>query len=209
MVAPWVSPTSEIQGNCVFRSPSPPLLSMHTNLPTLGVYCALHARCAQSLYRTIPKVPPPRIQRTIKSLKHRLRTGMSVGHGVRYLLHSVPKPSPKLIGSQKVRSERKYSLDKAFVGQRGGGGISGSSRCRFWHCRKKPHDSAVPPWRPSLWCPYTQPQTSPQTHALCTAPAVAVAQLQRQVIAQSRVGLRDDMFDDHIESHVMPVHRGG
>ena len=34
-----------------------------------------------------------------------------------------PNPVPNSLGPKKLRSERKFSLDKAFVGQEGGGGM--------------------------------------------------------------------------------------
>ena len=56
-----------------------------------------------------------------KVLKSTVRTGMFVGHAVRYLINSVPKSGTQLFGSQNIRSERKCSLDEAFVGHKGGG----------------------------------------------------------------------------------------
>ena len=42
-----------------------------------------------------------RVQRTIKSSKNTVRTGVFVGHAVRYLIHAVPQPGTHLIRSQK------------------------------------------------------------------------------------------------------------
>ena len=39
-----------------------------------------------------PTPPPPRVQRTTKSSKNTVRTGVFVGPAVRYLINSVPKP---------------------------------------------------------------------------------------------------------------------
>ena len=61
--------------------------------------------------------PPPRVQRIIQSSKNAVRTGVFVGHAVRYPINSVPKPGASLIGSYKntVRMEvfvgQRYSLD--------------------------------------------------------------------------------------------------
>ena len=53
------------------------------------------------LVRASPPPPPPAVQRTLKSSKNTVRTGVFVGHAVRYSMNSVPKPGAYLFGSQK------------------------------------------------------------------------------------------------------------
>ena len=53
--------------------------------------------------RSSKSLPPPTpVQQTINSSKNAVRTGVFVGHAVRYPINSVPKPSPSLIRSQKI-----------------------------------------------------------------------------------------------------------
>ena len=64
--------------------------------------------------------PIPRVQRTKKSSKNTVRTGVFVGHAVWHLINSVPKPDTSLVRSPKIMVRSvcwtKHLLD-------GGGGL--------------------------------------------------------------------------------------
>ena len=66
--------------------------------------------------------PPPRVQRRIKSSKNTVRTGVFVGHAVRYRINSVPKPGAQLIGSQKNTVRTAVFVGQGIRWTRDGGG---------------------------------------------------------------------------------------
>ena len=96
--------------------------------------------------RTFNVPPSPRVPRTIKSSGNTVRTGVFVGHAVRYLKkNSRTSLTGCLIhsGTKTIRSERRHSLDNAFNGHGGGGGYplaqaqanDGQTGSRAWRSR--------------------------------------------------------------------------
>ena len=78
-------------------------LSLYARDPTQYTPGPLHApvtapphpiSLCRSAKRSLPDSPPPRVQRTIQSSKKKntVRTGVFVGHAVRYPINSVPPP---------------------------------------------------------------------------------------------------------------------
>ena len=162
--------------------------------------------------------PPPRVQRKIKSAKHTVRTGVFVGHAVRYSINSVPKPGTQLIGSPKntVRSVRWtwHSLDTRAgrttlpqrqrilgwaadteekageMGRRGGWGVEGRG---VWDDPVHASESVSPSQSP------TKLSAFPFSSAL-PCPLLVAAQdvLQPLAAAHRRIGLPQGRIDSRI-----------
>ena len=100
----------------------PKFVSAHMNLIGIMIYSSpSHPELSRKHLHPVPAPPPPRrVPRTTKRSKNTVRTGVFVGHAVRYPINSVPKP-----GTESIRSEKKIRT-KVFFGQRirwtGGGG---------------------------------------------------------------------------------------
>ena len=64
------------------------------------------------------------VQRTIKSSKNTVRTGVFVGHAVRHLINSMPKPHTRrrIIRSQKITVRTEVFVGQGIRWTRGGGG---------------------------------------------------------------------------------------
>ena len=67
-------------------APRPPGTRMTVGMEWLSEACDV-SNCP-------PPPPPPRVQRTIKTSKNTVRTGVFVGHAIRHPINSVPKPGP-------------------------------------------------------------------------------------------------------------------
>ena len=87
----------------------------------LSVDVFLRVITSAAVVKKVHVIPrPPCAQRTTKSSKNTVRTGAFVGHAVRYLINSVPKPGPKLIGFHKIMVQTEVLVGRGSRWTRGG-----------------------------------------------------------------------------------------